>query len=227
MAEIVQLTNADDQEILPVTNINAVYNDNGKPILKNCIFTGEESEEFDATLNADTLGGKSRDEYDEEINTLNQNLTFEGNYVFRVGLDGDGNPGFYKADDSFAPFSSAEVVESFYNTETFSTVKSIATYPSYTTLGNVKVTNPKAKKAIVGFMSQTYNGRTGYWRLSVNDIEVDNYSVKGASGSGTPWMEYHTFVIDVKPNDVIKMECATSNGGSQNTGLGYVIQILA
>lgn len=160
-----------------------------------------------------------------DVSTLNQNLTFDGNYVFRVGLDGDGNPGFYKADDSFSPFSSAEVVESFYNTESFSTVKYLATYPSYTTLGNVEVTNPKAKKAIVGFMSQTLNSRTGYWRLSVNDIEVDSYSVKGTSSSAT-W-EYHTFVIDVKPNDVIKMESATSNGGSQSSGLGYIIHVLA
>lgn len=66
---------------------------------------------------ADTLGGRTPEYYakQSDVSTLNQNLTFDGNYVFRVGLDGDGNPGFYKADDSFSPFSGINEVDEIYS----------------------------------------------------------------------------------------------------------------
>lgn len=49
---------------------------------------------------------ESGDSVETALNSLNENLTIDGDYKFKVGKDGDGNVCYYGADGSLIPFKS-------------------------------------------------------------------------------------------------------------------------
>lgn len=172
------------------------------------------------------LGANDINATNSAVNELNQNLTFDGNYVFRVGLDGDGNPGYYKADGSLAPFKGKpNIIESYELNATSSNIKGVPAYPNFKNVYTFKVLSDNAKTAIISFSSFIYNGRIGYWRIIKNNEVVIDENETGAVGTSTLNCKFKTFIVDVKKGDDISIQVATSIANSSAGPIEYVIDI--
>lgn len=64
----------------------------------------DKGEDFFPITNTKAVYDDAGNRLDNTINTLNENLTINGNYKFKVGQDGDGNVCYYGADGSLIPF---------------------------------------------------------------------------------------------------------------------------
>lgn len=82
MAYIQELTDESGESVYPVTKTNAVYDTNGHRLSDSMLTVGEPVEKLeDIKINADSCNGVV------------------------LGIDGEGNRGYFKADGSFSPFS--------------------------------------------------------------------------------------------------------------------------
>ena len=60
----------------------------------------------DTEMDDGTSVEKKVTDLNNDLSTLNENLTIDGDYKFKVGKDGDGNVCYYGADGSLIPFKS-------------------------------------------------------------------------------------------------------------------------